>query len=122
MTTLKGLRPTATAAQPGRNPVGVVKHRSPLPRVARPSQPWALLRNPFGILSRNFARVPGIMRHLFRVVEVSLRRLLQFLNPLWPNGPSDVGHLEFLILSSLWVRNSSFNDCLTSSASNRSVS
>src|SRR2546422_214988 len=51
MTTLKGLRPTATAVQRGRNPVGVVKHRPPLPRVARSSQPWALLRNPFGILS-----------------------------------------------------------------------
>src|SRR5712691_7063732 len=51
MTTLKGLRPKATAAQRGHNPVGVVKQRSPLPRVARPSQPWALLRNPFGILS-----------------------------------------------------------------------
>src|SRR6266853_260599 len=52
MPTLKGLRPPATAAQPGRNPVGVVKHRRRLPRVARPSQPWALLQNPFGILSR----------------------------------------------------------------------
>src|SRR6266851_8128118 len=38
------------------------EHRPPLPRVARPSQPWALLRNPFGILSS--------------------RRLLQFLNQL----------------------------------------
>src|SRR6266853_733257 len=91
MTTLKGLRPTATTARQGRNPVGVVKHRPPLPRVracptesfvanfvanfvenrrkstrfatkfatkepnsplvgqalARPSQPWAFLRNPF---------------------------------------------------------------------------
>src|SRR6266851_5562886 len=64
-TTLKGLRPTATAAQRGRNPVGVVKHRPPLPRVARPSQPWALLRNPFGILSGNLCQVPGIMRHTF---------------------------------------------------------
>src|SRR5207247_4128097 len=63
MTTLKGLGPTATAAQRGHNPVGVVKHRPPLPRVARPAQPWALLRNPFGILSRNFCRVPGIIRH-----------------------------------------------------------
>src|SRR6266705_3351607 len=59
MTTLKGLWPTATAAQRGRNPVGVVKHRVSLPRVARPSQPWALLRNPFGILPRNVCRVPG---------------------------------------------------------------
>src|SRR6266481_665863 len=50
MTTLKGLWPTATAAQPSHNPVGVVKHRPHLPRVARPSQPWALLQNPFGIL------------------------------------------------------------------------
>src|SRR6266853_4389873 len=30
-----------------------------LPRVARPSQPWALLRNPFGIFSRNVCRIPG---------------------------------------------------------------
>src|SRR5258708_2165460 len=58
-TTLKGLWPTATAAQRGHNPVGVVKHRPPLPRVARPSQPWALLRNPFGILSGNLCRIPA---------------------------------------------------------------
>src|SRR6266853_243769 len=65
MTTLKGLRPMATAAQRGHNPVGVVKHRPPLPRVARPSQPWALLRNPFGILSSHFNYEPGIMPRLF---------------------------------------------------------
>src|SRR6266481_4411558 len=51
MTTLKRLWPAATATQHGHNPVGVVKHRPPLPRVARPSQPWALLRIPVGILS-----------------------------------------------------------------------
>src|SRR6266478_4009779 len=50
MTTLKGLRPATTAVPRGHNPFRVVKHRSRLPRVARPSQPWALLRNPFGIL------------------------------------------------------------------------
>src|SRR5258708_22595083 len=42
----------ATAIHLCHNPVGVVKHRSPLPRVARPSQPWALLRNPVGIRCR----------------------------------------------------------------------
>src|SRR6266446_3422437 len=57
MTTLKGLRPTATAAQRGHNPVGVVKHRLLVPRIARSSQPWALLRNPFGILSIRQAAV-----------------------------------------------------------------
>src|SRR5712664_1868161 len=57
MTTLKGLRPTAAEVQRGHNPVGVVKHQRPLPRVARPSQPWALLRNPFGILS-NLIKTP----------------------------------------------------------------
>ena len=35
--------------QPGHNPVGVVGSWRDLPRVARSSQPWALLRNPFGI-------------------------------------------------------------------------
>ena len=34
----------------GRNPVGVVVLSDHLPRVARSSQPWALGRNPFGIL------------------------------------------------------------------------
>ncbi len=33
----------------GRNPFGVDKSSMLLPRVARSSQPWALLRNPFGI-------------------------------------------------------------------------
>src|SRR5258707_1226896 len=33
----------------GRNPFRVVIDRTPDPRVARSSQPWALLRNPFGI-------------------------------------------------------------------------
>src|SRR5260221_438825 len=42
MTTLKGLRPTATVMQRSRNPVGVVKHRPPLPKVCRPSQPYFL--------------------------------------------------------------------------------
>src|SRR2546430_511736 len=35
-----------------RNPVGVVPIRAGLPRVARSSQPWALGRNPFGILQK----------------------------------------------------------------------
>src|SRR6266567_9072870 len=42
ITTLKGLRPKTTAAQRGHNPVGVVKHRPPLPRASHSSQPWAL--------------------------------------------------------------------------------
>ena len=33
----------------GRNPVGVELFSAHLPRVARSSQPWALMRNPFGI-------------------------------------------------------------------------
>src|SRR5437879_3384753 len=33
-----------------RNPFRVVEARRLIPRVARSSQPWALLRNPFGIL------------------------------------------------------------------------
>src|SRR6266436_3238141 len=40
--------------------VGVVKHRPALPRVARSSQPWALLRNPFGILPKNVCRVDAL--------------------------------------------------------------
>src|SRR5438105_6238124 len=37
-----------------RNPVGVENDVGDRPRVARPSQPWALSRNPFGILRKNF--------------------------------------------------------------------
>src|SRR5690349_4545493 len=33
-------------------PLGLPIHPSPFPRVARCSQPWALLQNPFGILGR----------------------------------------------------------------------
>src|SRR6266446_1826477 len=33
----------------GRNSFGVEAPRARIPRVARSSQPWALLRNPFGI-------------------------------------------------------------------------
>src|SRR5438445_939320 len=40
----------AHVAPRGHNPVGVAGLRREVPRVARPSQPWALLRNPFGIL------------------------------------------------------------------------
>src|SRR6266704_971807 len=47
--TLKGLWPTTTEIKPCRNPVGVVKHPPPLPRVARSSQPRAELHNPVGI-------------------------------------------------------------------------
>ena len=36
----------------GRNPDGVEWKMGLLPRVARPSQPWASRRNPFGILER----------------------------------------------------------------------
>src|SRR5712691_5773255 len=36
----------------GHNPFRVVIDRTHDPRVARPSQPWALLRNPFGIRRR----------------------------------------------------------------------
>src|SRR6266404_1906439 len=51
-TTLKGLRPHGTAVVVGRNPFRVVIDRTRDPRLARSSRPWALLRNPFGILSR----------------------------------------------------------------------
>jgi hypothetical protein len=40
----------AVLAAQGRNPVGAGSSRRSGPRVARSSQPWALLRNPFGIL------------------------------------------------------------------------
>ena len=43
----------------GRNPVGVVAYAVHLPRVARPSQPWALSRNPFGILPNNYGMALG---------------------------------------------------------------
>ena len=39
----------AVRAGLGHNPVGVGSPRRDAPRVARSSQPWALLRNPFGI-------------------------------------------------------------------------
>src|SRR5206468_50664 len=42
-----GVAPTLSAH--GRNPVGVGSSRRDGPRVARSSQPWALLQNPFGI-------------------------------------------------------------------------
>ena len=40
-------------SQRSHNPVGVDSLFVPLPRVARSSQPWALMRNPFGIGFRN---------------------------------------------------------------------
>jgi len=46
----------------GRNPVGVDNFIVRLPRVARSSQPWALRRNPFGILSSVFG---GSQRQLY---------------------------------------------------------
>src|SRR5258707_9333134 len=70
MTTLKGLRPAATAAQRGHNLVGVVKHRPPLPRVAHPSQPWAF---------RSRREEASIFKNA--EITASLRRLLQFFNP-----------------------------------------
>ena len=48
-TTPTGLGPGCAAVAVGRNPFRVVIDRTHDPRVARPSQPWALLRNPFGI-------------------------------------------------------------------------
>src|SRR5438477_10781723 len=48
----------------GRNPVGVGFHGLAVPRVARSSQPWALRRNPFGILP-----MVGSWRAFFRVGE-----------------------------------------------------
>jgi len=63
------IEPTVSGAwinEPGHNPIGVAEDRRRLPRVkpeqqlrcsasrkARPSQPWALLRNPVGILRRS---------------------------------------------------------------------
>src|SRR6266566_8025991 len=48
-TTPTGLRPRCAAVTSGRNPFRVVIDWTHDPRVARSSQPWALLRNPFGI-------------------------------------------------------------------------
>src|SRR5436189_3778898 len=47
-----GLRPGCAAVAVGRNPFRVVIDQTDDPRVARSSQPWALLRNPFGIRRR----------------------------------------------------------------------
>src|SRR6266567_1957153 len=46
----------AALACHGRNPVGVGSSRHDGPRVARSSQPWAWLRNPFGIRAVPHAR------------------------------------------------------------------
>src|SRR5216683_1991055 len=48
----------------------VVIDRTHDPRVARSSQPWALLRNPFGILFSNLCRVPGVMRNFFGSAQI----------------------------------------------------
>src|SRR6266699_3537771 len=53
-TTPTGLRPVRATAAGGRNPFRVVIDRPHDPRVARSSQPWALLRNPFGIRQKNW--------------------------------------------------------------------
>src|SRR6267142_6885494 len=45
-----GLCMNCRAVRTGRNPFRVVDIRCLNPRVARSSQPWALRRNPFGIL------------------------------------------------------------------------
>src|SRR5438552_3653151 len=44
----------------GRNPVGVVWFVRLLPRVARSSQPWALLRNPVGIQRKSSPPKPDL--------------------------------------------------------------
>src|SRR6266704_2547719 len=51
-TTPTGLWPRCAAVAVIHNPFRVVIDRTHDPRVARSSQPWALLRNPFGILSK----------------------------------------------------------------------
>src|SRR6266700_5130601 len=51
-TTPTGLWPGCVAVAVDRNPFRVVIDRAHDPRVARSSQPWALLRNPFGIRRR----------------------------------------------------------------------
>ncbi len=48
-TTSQPQRGCGPVANDGRNPVGVGASRLEGPRVARSSQPWALLQNPFGI-------------------------------------------------------------------------
>jgi hypothetical protein len=53
------------AARTGRNPFRVVEVRRLNPRVARSSQPWALRRNPFGIL--------GLRRLMGSKSEISSR-------------------------------------------------
>src|SRR5436190_19022995 len=53
-TTPTGLRPGCAAVAGGRNPFRVGIDRTHDPRVARSSQPWALLRNPFGIRQKNW--------------------------------------------------------------------
>src|SRR6185369_2996298 len=47
LTTPTGLWPRCAAVVLGRNPFRVVTDPTHDPRAARPSQPWALLRNPF---------------------------------------------------------------------------
>src|SRR5438309_7724906 len=48
-------------AKTGTTPLGLSTSARCFPRVARPSQPWALSRNPFGILSFLF---PGLKMRL----------------------------------------------------------
>src|SRR6266436_3951048 len=56
----RGLRPRCAAADVGRNPFRVVIDWACDPRVARCSQPWALLRNPFGIRQKSWRMMPVI--------------------------------------------------------------
>src|SRR5258708_36258175 len=56
-TTPTGLRPRWAVVGVCPNPFRVVIDRARDPRVARSSQPWALLRNPFGIRRRTTDKV-----------------------------------------------------------------
>src|SRR5216683_5515088 len=57
-TTPTGLWPRCATIAVGRNPFRVVIDPTPDPRVARSSQPWALLRNPFGIRRAASLEIP----------------------------------------------------------------
>src|SRR6266436_6017462 len=66
-TTPTGLRLGCAAVAVGHNPFRVVIDQTHDPRVARSSQPWALLRNPFGIRRRRRFGNSRSIRWLTRV-------------------------------------------------------
>jgi len=72
-----------------RNPVGVDNSALRLPRVARGSQPWALMRNPFGIEFRHANRIGVLQTTFFAMcLHVSVFRP-QIFNPkgIVPSSP-----------------------------------